>query len=71
MRRKEVIVADKVFNLGLKGLEEATESCRRVGQEMEIDVAGMVGNAGCEETFQISCEAKLSGGFGERDEGVV
>ena len=46
MRRKEVIVADKVFNLGLKGLEEVTESCRRVGQEMEIDVAGTVFNVG-------------------------
>ena len=46
MRRKEVIVADKVFNLGLKGLEEVTEFCRRVGQEMEIDVAGTVFNVG-------------------------
>ena len=46
MRRKEIIVADKVFNLGLKGLEEATESCRRVGQEMEIDVAGTVFSVG-------------------------
>ena len=46
MRRKEIIVADKVFDLGLKGLEEATESCRRVGQEMEIDVAGTVFNVG-------------------------
>ena len=46
MRRKEVIVADKVFNLGIKGLEEVTESCRRVGQEMEIDVAGTVFNVG-------------------------
>jgi len=46
MRRKEVIVADKVFNLGLKGLEEVTEPCRRVGQEMEIDVAGTVFNVG-------------------------
>jgi len=46
MRRKEIIVADKVFDLGLKGLEEATKSCRRVGQEMEIDVAGTVFNVG-------------------------
>ena len=46
MRRKEIIVADKVFNLGLKGLEEATESCRRVGQEMEIEVAGTVFQVG-------------------------
>ena len=44
--RKEIIVADNVFDLGLKGLEEATKSCRRVGQEMEIDVAGMVFNVG-------------------------
>jgi len=46
MRRKEIVVADKVFNLGLKGLEEVTESGRRVGQEMEIDVAGTVFNVG-------------------------
>ena len=46
MRRKEIIVADKVFDLGLKGLEEAAKSCRRVGQEMEIDVAGTVFNVG-------------------------
>jgi len=38
MMRKEIIVAGKVFDLGLKGLEEATESCSRVGQEMEIEV---------------------------------
>jgi len=46
MMRKEIIVANKVFDLGLKGLEEATESCRRAGQEMEIDVAGTVFNVG-------------------------
>jgi len=42
MMRKEVIVADKVFNLGLKGLEEATESCQRVHQEYELEVEGTV-----------------------------
>ena len=46
MMRKEIIVADKVFNLGLKGLEEATESCRRVGQEYEIEVEGTVFQVG-------------------------
>ena len=46
MRRKEIIVANKVFDLGLKGLEEATESCRRVGREMEIDVGDTVFNMG-------------------------
>jgi len=46
MIRKEIIVADKVFDLGVKGLEKATESCRVVGQEMEIDVAGTVFNVG-------------------------
>ena len=46
MMRKEIIVADKVFNLGLKGLEEATESCRRVHQEFEIEVEGTVFQVG-------------------------
>ena len=46
MLRKEIVVADKVFNLGLKGLEKATESCHVVGQEMELEVAGMVFNVG-------------------------
>ena len=46
MRRKEIIVADKVFNLGLKGLEDATETCRVVGQEMELEVAGRVFQVG-------------------------
>ena len=44
--RKEIIVADKVFDLGIKGLEEATESCNRVGQQMEIEVAGTVFQVG-------------------------
>jgi len=46
MMRKEIIVADKVFDLGLKGLEEATESCRRVHQEYEIEVEGTVFSVG-------------------------
>ena len=46
MMRKEIIIADKVFNLGLKGLEEATESCRRVHQEFEIEVSGTVFSVG-------------------------
>jgi len=46
MRRKEIIVADKIFNLGLKGLEEATESCRRVGYQMDIEVSGTVFSVG-------------------------
>jgi len=46
MMRKEIIVADKVFDLGLKGLEEATESCQRVGQEFEIEVEGTVFQVG-------------------------
>jgi len=46
MMRKEIIVEDKVFDLGLKGLEEATESCRRVGQQMELDVAGRIFQVG-------------------------
>ena len=46
MMRKEIIVADKVFNLGLKGLEKATESCRRVHQEYEIEVEGTVFQVG-------------------------
>ena len=50
MIRKEIIVADKVFDLGLKGLEKATESCRIVGQEMELEVAGRV--------FQVGVSAK-------------
>ena len=46
MMRKEIIVADKVFDLGLKGLEEATESYRRVGQEMELEVERTVFRVG-------------------------
>ncbi|KKL84570.1 hypothetical protein LCGC14_1963400 [marine sediment metagenome] len=46
MMRKEVIVADKVFDLGLKGLEEATESCQRVHQEYELEVEGTVFQVG-------------------------
>jgi len=46
MMRKEIIVADKVFDLGLDGLEKATKSCRRVGREMEIEVAGTVFQVG-------------------------
>ena len=46
MMRKEIIIADKVFALGLKGLEKATESCRVVGQEMELEVAGRVFQVG-------------------------
>jgi len=44
--RKEIIVAGEVFDLGLKGLEEATESCRVVGQEMELEVAGRIFQVG-------------------------
>lgn len=44
--RKEIIVSDEVFDLGLKGLEDATESCHIVGQEMELDVAGRVYQVG-------------------------
>ncbi|KKL56235.1 hypothetical protein LCGC14_2247470 [marine sediment metagenome] len=46
MMRKEIIVADKVFNLGLKGLEEATKSCQRVHQEYELEVTGTVFSMG-------------------------
>jgi len=46
MIRKEIVVAGKVFDLGIKGLEEATESCRRVGQEYEIEVEGTVFQVG-------------------------
>jgi len=46
MRRKEAIVSDKAFDQGLEGLEKATESCRVVGQEMEIEVAGTVFQVG-------------------------
>ena len=46
MRRKEIIVADTVFDLGLKELEKATESCRIVGQEMDLEVAGRIFQVG-------------------------
>ena len=46
MIRKEIIVSDKVFDLGLKGLEKATESCRIAGQEMEFEVEGTVFQVG-------------------------
>jgi len=46
MMRKEAIVADKVFELGLDGLEKAIKSCQTVGQEMEIEVAGRVFQVG-------------------------
>lgn len=46
MMRKDIIVADKVFDLGLDGLEEATKSCRVVGQEYEIEVEGTVFQVG-------------------------
>ena len=46
MRRKEAIVSDKAFDQGLEGLEKATKSCRVVGQEMEIEVAGTVFQVG-------------------------
>ena len=46
MKRKEIIVDGKVFDLGLKGLEEAQNSCRVVGQEMELEVEGTVFQVG-------------------------
>jgi len=46
MMRKEIIIEGKVFDLGLKGLEDATKSCRLVGQEMELEVAGRVFQVG-------------------------
>ena len=46
MIRKEIIVSNEVFDLGLKGLEKATESCRIVGQEMELEVAGRIFQVG-------------------------
>ena len=46
MMRKEIIVSDEVFDLGLKGLENVTKSCRVVGQEMELEVAGRIYQVG-------------------------
>ena len=46
MIRKEIVVAGKAFDLGLKGLEEAIESCRRVGRDVEIEVDGTVFQVG-------------------------
>ena len=46
MIRKEIIVADKVFDRGLKGLEQAIKSCHVVGQEMELEVAGRIFQVG-------------------------
>ncbi len=46
MKRKEIIVAGKVFDLGLKGLEAAQNSCRVVGQEMELEVGDRVFSVG-------------------------
>lgn len=46
MKRKEIIVSSEVFDKGLDALEKAQESCRRVGYEMELEVAGTIFQVG-------------------------
>ena len=46
MERKEVIVAGKVFDLGLKGLDEAIAEGRRSGQTIELQVDSTVFQVG-------------------------
>ena len=46
MERKEVIVAGKVFDLGLEGLDDAIKEGERDGQTMELEVAGRVFQVG-------------------------
>ena len=38
MKRKEVVVAGKVFNLGLKELDEAVTEEKRNGQTLDLDI---------------------------------
>lgn len=50
MKRKEVVVAGKVFNLGLKELDEAvTEEAKR-GLTLELDVDQTVFQVGVSQT---------------------
>lgn len=46
MERKEVIVAGKVFDLGLKGLDDAITEGRRSGQTVELSVGPKVFQVG-------------------------
>lgn len=46
MKQKCVLVAGKVFNLGLKELDEAIREGERDGQKMELEVAGRVFQVG-------------------------
>lgn len=46
MERNEVVVAGKVFDLGLKGLGEAITEGRRSGQTMELQVGPTVFQVG-------------------------
>ena len=46
MKQKCVLVAGKVFDLGLKGLDEAIREGERDGHAMELEVAGQVFQVG-------------------------
>ena len=46
MERKEVIVAEKVFSLGLKGLDDAITEGERDGHTMELEVGPTVFQVG-------------------------
>jgi len=48
LERKEVVVAGKAFDLGLKGLDDAITEGERDGRSMELEVAGRVFPGGCE-----------------------
>lgn len=46
MERKEIVVASKVFDLGLKGLDDAIIEGERDGQTMELQVGPTVFQVG-------------------------
>lgn len=46
MKRKEIVITSEVFARGLKALEEETVNYRRMGYEMELEVAGTVFQVG-------------------------
>ena len=46
MERKEVLVAGKVFNLGLKGLDDAISEGEREGRAIELEVGTTIFQVG-------------------------
>lgn len=41
-KRKEIVITSEVFDRGMAGLEKETESYRRMGYEMELEIESTV-----------------------------